>query len=147
MCSLGFTILKTYANIHSAVKSTGQFMLLVRHTIKSVKRNGSDPRPSSNTVTYSLISACATCQGGYFQSFAIWTENCPSDLIIRQRFAVTLENTHLLTLKMFWFSFPNRTKLSIDIPAYACLPLTPDGLFDIKAASSSCMRATSLTSR
>ncbi|KAF8578000.1 hypothetical protein K439DRAFT_509299 [Ramaria rubella] len=68
-----------------------------------------------NTVAYSLLSACAFCQGGTYNSFTNWSSNCPKDIVARQ-------------------SFPNQSTLSINIPPYAFLPLAANDDWDPSAA-------------
>ncbi|KAF8520496.1 hypothetical protein BU17DRAFT_89094 [Hysterangium stoloniferum] len=70
-----------------------------------------------NTVIYSLVSACATCQDGTFQTYPQWSSNCPADKIQQSG------------------RFPNQTVLLTPLPSYASFPLTLNGSWDRMSAS------------
>ena len=55
---------------------------------------------SSNTVAYSLMSACAVCQNGTYPDFLSWTTNCPSALVEYQGYVHRKQFLLQLTLNL-----------------------------------------------
>ncbi|KIJ46728.1 hypothetical protein M422DRAFT_249890 [Sphaerobolus stellatus SS14] len=78
-----------------------------------------DPRALSastpymcSSVSYSMVSACAICQGGEFQTWKKWVTNCStSDISVTK--------------------YPVRLPASIEVPAWAYINVEEIGTFDV----------------
>lgn len=68
-----------------------------------------------NTVTYSLVSACAACQGQRFISWSQWIANC------------TTSNVSIAT-------YPLRLPTSVQVPSWAYLNVTIDDFWNATAS-------------
>ncbi|CAE6340731.1 unnamed protein product [Rhizoctonia solani] len=70
---------------------------------------------TSSSAVYSLLSACAACQGGSYGTWGQWTANCPTGLINNG-------------------SFPFQVPADTAMPQWALKMIGPDSYFDAEAA-------------
>ncbi|CAE7146132.1 unnamed protein product [Rhizoctonia solani] len=68
-----------------------------------------------SSPVYSLLSACAACQGATYASWGQWTANCPSGLINNG-------------------SFPFQVPADTALPQWALKSISPQSYFDLEAA-------------
>ncbi|KIJ23832.1 hypothetical protein M422DRAFT_275520 [Sphaerobolus stellatus SS14] len=78
-------------------------------------RNGHSNPLQCSTVSYSMVSACAVCQGGGFKSWKGWASNC----IMRD---ISVGN------------YPLPLPPGIEVPTWAYMNVEEIGIFDVKRA-------------
>ncbi|KAF8487545.1 hypothetical protein JB92DRAFT_1508378 [Gautieria morchelliformis] len=69
-----------------------------------------------STVTYSMVAACAACQGGIIDTWTDWETNCTASQISLS-------------------SFPLTIPLGTTVPSWAYLDVTTTGAWDATAAN------------
>jgi len=74
-------------------------------------RQGDSNKCTCSSVTYSMISACALCQGGGFNPWTMWITNCSNSDVSLSSYPLTIPQ-------------------NVSVPAWAYLNVTDAGSFD-----------------